>query len=137
MPTVLDLRKARATIEALAAPLTEAGAKVGLVISPRETRFVRLATFVGYPGTENGVGGATFHGSARNENLVMVYFDRPCRVSGVSHRSQGSVLYDVEVAQRGLTLLKIVRDSSTSGHVAVTTLPSTLLLAVTPAKFWH
>jgi len=129
----LDLAEVRPTLKRLAARLTSEGANAGLVVTPSSTRFARFATDVAYPGTDRGIGGTTFHGSRPNETLLMVYFDRRCQVVGVFHGRTAIVTYNVNIAQPGVHLLSLVRESPTSVQVNVTALPLPLILSVVPS----
>ncbi len=130
--TTLDLANIRATAEQSAAVLTREATEAGLVTRPRETRIARLATTVSHPETKKGVGLTVFRRLATHESLIMVYFDRPCHLSGVVHARGAEVKYDVNVDKAGLRLLKIVKESSTRYGVTGSKTPEDMSLRIVP-----
>jgi hypothetical protein len=131
----LNLASAQQAVERSAAPLTKQGADSGLTITPPDAKFARFSTVVAYLDTDKGVGGASFRGSRRNETLLMVYFERPCKVSGVTHSRTATVTYNVGIARSGVHLLSLVRDSASSAHVTeVVTLSGPLTLSIVPSR---
>ncbi len=133
-PSTLDLATMKPTIERLAVPLTDSATRDGLVVIPRETRLARLSTVVAHPNTEKGVGAASFRGSPPSETLVIVYFDRPCKVSGSVRGPTATVSYDVTIEKRGVYMLRIVRDSPEAARVTMAARPVQLVLGVVPRR---
>jgi hypothetical protein len=81
----LDLGRKKTAIDASAAPLTKAAADAGLAITPPDTRIARLATVTtSIDDPAKSIGGTGFLGAAPGDALLMVYFDRPCTLSGVA-----------------------------------------------------
>ena len=133
-PTILDLEEIITTVESSAASVTKEAAKAGLVVTPKEARFARFVTLVAYPETGKGVGGARFQTTEGNQTILLVYFDRPCQLSGVAHARGGSISYDVHVASRGIHLLMAVRDEQSNVRVTNASVPAVLVLRITPHK---
>jgi hypothetical protein len=129
----LDLRALTEKLTSLAEPLRRDATEGELLITPKETRFARLATLVAYPENGKPVGGATFRRS-RDEALLLVYFDRACRVLGVVHRPRGEISYDISAPRRGMYVIKLVRESQSVGRAELSSPPPILTLAITPAK---
>jgi hypothetical protein len=103
----------------------------GLVTAPKETRIARLATVV-YQKPEKGLGRSTFRRIAAHESLILVYFDRPCYLSGAIHTRESEIAYDVNVDKAGLQWLKIVKKSSTRYAVSASKSPQEIFLRIVP-----
>lgn len=100
-----------------AKPQVASFVQTGLHIDPVDTRFLRVSTLLASPG-DSYVG---FIDPESKNELLLMYFDRPCRVTGVAAGEvDGEMLtltYDVTVKTAGLVW--IVRSSSGSnGFVA-------------------
>jgi hypothetical protein len=130
--TSLDLKDIHMTAEQSAAILNREATKAGLVTTPKETRVARLATVVVNPETKKGVGGAIFRSRATHESLLVVYFDRPCHLTGVVHAQNNEVTYDVSVENAGLHLLKIAKGASTRYRVTASNVPKDISLRILP-----
>ena len=130
--TTLDLAGIRTRAEQSAAILTREATEAGLVTTPKETRVARMATVVVNPETKKGVGGATFRNRATHESLIVVYFDRPCHLTGVVHAQNNEVTYGVSVGEAGLHLLKIAKEASTRYRVTASNVPKDISLRILP-----
>ena len=132
-PAKLDLGQKKAEIERAAAPLTRAAADAGLVIVPPETRFARLSTIAASAGdADKGLGSTGFRSAAAGESLMMVYFDRPCTLSGVIRNRGSRVVYNIEIAKPGVHLIRLVRDTPSSVRAVAWAMPEKLFLGITP-----
>jgi hypothetical protein len=99
--------------------LSSAAAAAGFMLTPSDARLLRIAT--GLLSKEPAWHSATtgFADSSTKKTLVLVYFDRPCRLSGavVTHPSGGGTRtddYDVVIEKAGLNWLgstKVGEDS--------------------------
>jgi hypothetical protein len=134
MPTILDLGDLITAVTSLAAPLTKEAAAAGLVVTPKETRFARFATLVANPETGKGVGGARFETTEVDQTILLVYFDRPCQLSGVVRDRDNSIYFDVRVTSRGMHLLLVARDGQSNARVTHAAVPSVFILGITPRK---
>jgi hypothetical protein len=131
----LRLSQKKTAIDAAAAPLTKAAADAGLAITPADTRIARLATITtsaGDPG--KSIGGTGFLGAAAGDALLMVYFDRPCTLSGVARRRGSMVTYNIEIATSGVHLIRLVRDTPSTARAIASPMPEKLFLGITPQQ---
>jgi hypothetical protein len=95
-------------------------------ISPRETRFARVATI----GWSNAYarGSAGFIDAETRDGLLLAYFDRPCRLSGTSVRGGQTDVYDVTVDSAGWVWLTGSQDAWHSSLRRATTPHPTLVV---------
>jgi hypothetical protein len=79
-----------------------------LTIDPIDTRFARVAHFVRYESAPRAPGPSRFVDSGSKDNLLLVYFDRPCHLTGTltyGGAEPGSREYDVVIEHAGLNWL--------------------------------
>jgi hypothetical protein len=79
-----------------------------LQIDPIDTRFARVAHFVRYESAPRAPGPTRFVDSGSKDNLLLVYFDRPCHLTGTltyGGAEPGSREYDVVIEHAGLNWL--------------------------------
>lgn len=119
----LDLNLLGERVEGETAPLTDNAARSGLVIAPEATRIARVATFAANPVTRRTIGYTGFTDSVSREPLLLVYFDRPCRVSGVVRWMGEEYFHDVTIAHRGFHWLRISETSR--GRFSIQNTPGT------------
>jgi hypothetical protein len=108
----------------------------GWKIEPAETRFARLATTISYSGTDKGRLLIGFRDSVSKKSLVLVFFDRPCRLTGTAqnHGPYGETIentIDVTVKSAGLNWLETT-EKGTAIYItnATAVAPSRLILVV-------
>jgi hypothetical protein len=82
------------TVAPYAQPLTAAQAAVGTVVTPAQTRFLRLSAFIADKKTGNSVMGGGF-GEKLGARAMLTYFDRPCTLR--ERTMEGDDLVDVSV----------------------------------------
>jgi hypothetical protein len=79
-----------------------------LTIDPIDTGFARVAHFVRYESAPRAPGPSRFVDSGSKDNLLLVYFDRPCHLTGTltyGGAEPGSREYDVVIEHAGLNWL--------------------------------
>jgi hypothetical protein len=118
-----------AKVKPFAAPLTVRSSNSGLAINPASTKLVRLGTFLHDAQTGDSVSGAGFYVPPSLDNLVLVYFDRACTISGTVKSSVGDVIHDVTIPAAGMHWLRMTRIASNTLTVHVDPHPPVVLLA--------
>lgn len=103
------------------ATLTDDAATAGWRIDPGDTRLARVATTIAHEGTPGLMVG--FADSDSKSNLLLVFFDRPCRLTGtvLVHAREGQTTtfaIDVIVEKAGLNWLNMTGDLQ--GHDVIT-----------------
>lgn len=105
----IDLNKIKKQMAAGAATLRDGPGARGLVVKPAQTRFARLATFALSPKRPRSLGGGAFMDPVSRNLLILVYVDRPCRITG-RQRAPGMVAdYDVHFKSAGFHWLEADR----------------------------
>jgi hypothetical protein len=130
----INLPVVRAMLDQESATITVAAAKAGLKIEPAATRFARLATAVVLPQSERRPLGIGFVDSYSKRKFTLVFFDRPCRVTGTLVSNKGTeTTVDVIIEKAGLGWLEIPEDG-TNTHVTNAGMPSHLIFVVQPPR---
>jgi hypothetical protein len=125
----LNVLLVEAKVKPFAAPLTARSSSSGLAIDPASTKLVRLGTFLHDAQTGEWVSGAGFYVPPSLDNLVLVYFDRACRISGTFKSSVGDLIHDVTIPAAGMHWLRTTRIASNTLSVRVDPHPPVVLLA--------
>lgn len=133
-PSVLDLASAESKLEKIATPLTDVGISAGLRIDPPEARLARLGIFAADADTGNGVPGYTSLIGPSKEIYSIVYFDRPCVLTGVAHSEGKSVTYNVRILGSGIHILAMTQDSPATFTVSQGEPPNLITLSIVPNK---
>ena len=82
----LQLNKIWKLASAAAKPLTDGAKKSGISITPAKTRMLRVGTFLVDQDKQSLLlADVQFRDSMDDIPLVLVYVDRPCRISGIVH----------------------------------------------------
>lgn len=111
----VDLGRLRSLSEQ-ATKINELGLAIGGKIVPADTRFIRVATdfeYIGSPTTAHRIG---FLDLATNDPLLLVFFDRPCHLTGIADlppRPEGEIsryVFDVTIDQAGFNWLAMHND---------------------------
>ena len=94
-----------------ATALNSAAAAAGFTITPSDARLVRVATVLLSTEPAWHSAGTSLADAVTMKTLVLVYFDRPCRLSGavIAHPSSGGTRtdnYDVVIEKAGLNWLE-------------------------------
>jgi hypothetical protein len=133
----INLSDLLVTLNEQSATLTNDAETAGWRIDPTETRFARVATTISHEGTSSLMIG--FVDSASKSNLLLVFFDRPCRLTGtvLVHPREGQTttfVVDVTVEQAGLNWLKMTGNSQGHDLITNTQVPSKPLFVVAPVE---
>jgi hypothetical protein len=95
--------------------ITAEGVEFGWKIHPVETRFSRVSTTFDFVGSALDVNKVGFFDLEGNDVLLLVFFDRPCRLTGTINIPPGEAdfthyLYDVTIDKAGFNWLAIHKD---------------------------
>jgi hypothetical protein len=134
LPTIeIDTSRFSAAIEPHAATMTATQAAAGLQIAPADTKFARASTLLEWKGTPGSGLHIAFIDSDDSSILTLVFFDRPCRLTGTVKRDNSTTVYDVTIEKAGLSWLVRTPKGSTESvvHVAQVAIHPTLLIAPT------
>jgi len=126
LPTIeINLRSLSSAIGQQAATLTSSGVAAGLQVTPADTKFTRVSTFLkwrkwrGRHSLQIGFADPDDDSST----LTLVYFDRPCRLTGTVERlyrgEKETFVYDVTIEKAGLSWLITIPKGSTESVVRV------------------
>jgi hypothetical protein len=118
----LQLQKIWSAASAAAKPLTEGAKKSGISIAPAKTRMLRVGTFLVDQDKQSLLlADVQFRDSMDDIPLVLVYVDRPCRMSGVVHgvtEGRADVVdLDVNLQSAGFHWLSFVPQAD--GHAVI------------------
>ncbi len=80
--TVVSLDDAQRLLESQALTLKDVAMTKGLSVRPKDTKFSRVGTFPHDAYTSELIGGGGFIDPASRNNLILMYFDRPSRITG-------------------------------------------------------
>jgi hypothetical protein len=128
----IHLTALRDALDTQAATIAAAAAKAGWKIEPADTRFARLATTIVTADKARGPFWVGFVDSASKNKLLLVFFDRPCRLTGtVAIHENGTTTYtvDVSIEKPGLNWLAIT-SSGSDRRLTNAELPSRLIFLV-------
>ena len=133
-PSVLDLGSAESQLKSISTPLTEDGLKAGLRVNPPDARLARLGIFVANADTGKGVPGYASLIGPSKEIYSIVYFDRPCVLSGVAHSEGKTVTYDIQILSPGIQLLAMAKVSPATFVVSRAEPQNLITLNIVPSK---
>ncbi|MEM7081914.1 MAG: hypothetical protein AAF465_04215 [Pseudomonadota bacterium] len=106
-------RARSASIPKLESPLTS-----GMLITPSDTRFARMGSFLFDAVSGEQLGGAGFIDIASQHFLLLTYFDQSCIITGESRYPNGTVWrYNVKIPAAGFHWIEI--DTTSSSYVSV------------------
>jgi hypothetical protein len=128
----IDLLAIQTMLDRSAATLTAEAVNQGLKIEPAETRVARLATTMRVPLDRQYLLGIGFFDSQTKQGRTLVFFDRPCRVTGMLKTPSGTpASVDLTIQRSGLTWLEIP-DNGADGPVKIVDMSSELIFAAQP-----
>ena len=105
----LDLNALAASTGQYAEPLTAAALAQGFRIEPAETRIARVGTYNYDALTGAAIGGTAFIEPVDRGLLILIYVDRPCRLSGTVRVSETqSAELDALVPDAGFHWLRVL-----------------------------
>jgi hypothetical protein len=114
---LLDLRMMTGKIDAASTTLVKNGFTRGLVMTPQETRFARVATQARDAATDKGIGATVFLEPTSRDYLVMVFVDRSCAYTGTVRIGNDIVEYDVRLEHGGFHWLRYYRREAGGGFL--------------------
>ena len=103
----LDLERLRENAARFASPLNPQMAAAGMVVEPHNARFARVGTFVSVSQTDRSMASGVFVQPETRIALALVYFDEPCRISGLLRLGFVEANHDIVIASRGLHWIRI------------------------------
>jgi hypothetical protein len=105
-----------------------------LQIDPPDARIARLAPLALQPDGIEQVATTDWMDASRHERLMLVYFDRPARITGVLVRDDYTIRYNIRATQPGY--IWIARRPTEDGEQMYTEVekPESVLLVLTPPE---
>jgi hypothetical protein len=114
----LDLRELSDVAGKQSATLTPAASASGWKIAPEDTRFIRVATNLNYKAPHRQLPMTKFVDLQSDRLLMLVYFDRPCQLTGaIAERGGGHDEVNVTVGEAGLHWLEVTGGASEPNHL--------------------
>ena len=104
-----------------------------LKIDPADTRIARLAPLALQPDGIDQVATVDWIDGATHERLMLVYVDRPCRITGALVRNDYTIRYNVRAAAAGYIWIGRRRMEDGEQMYTEVAQPQTVYLALTPA----
>lgn len=117
----IDLSSIGSSIALYATPLLSTPYNTGIKVTPAEAKLVRVGTFA-YSGTDGRIIGSTgisAEGLPENNGLMLVYFDRPTRLTGTAEYEGVVVQHEVNVKGAGFVWLISEEISQTEYKISV------------------
>jgi hypothetical protein len=108
----------------------------GLSVQPADTRFARISTILMKKGSPAYGTAAGFVNAYSYDPMTLFYFDRPCRVTGMTsddHGAASPTTYDVDVKRAGLTWLVAIPQESGGALVLVANESTPKMIVAAPA----
>jgi hypothetical protein len=108
----------------------------GLNVEPADTRFARISTILMKKGSPAYGMAAGFINAYSYDPMTLFYFDRPCRVTGMTsgdHGAPSPITYDAEVKKAGLTWLVAIQQESGGTIVLVANESTPKMFVAAPA----
>ncbi|WP_317932169.1 hypothetical protein [Halioxenophilus sp. WMMB6] len=81
-----------------------------LVVTPADTKVVRLASYHSYPHYSEPAGSGGFVDRNSGNPLVLVYFSQPVTISGILELDQQTLVHELEIPSAGWHWLELVSD---------------------------
>lgn len=107
---VIDIDQIQAAYGRVATRMTVDAAAYGYKMIPEETRFTRIGTSFSYDGPRRAGLRIRFADSESKNTLELVFFDRPCRITGTIRKPGKDAIeqiVDVTIDKAGLTWLEL------------------------------
>jgi hypothetical protein len=131
------LSELQTELDQQSATITVGAAKAGWRIEPAETRFARLGTSFAIADKNLGPFAAGLADSVSKNILFIVFFDRPCRLTGtVVTPENGATTYtiDATIEKAGLNWLEVTKEG-TNRRITKVGVPSHFLYVVQRPTF--
>ena len=124
----VDFKRLQA-IGAQSTTMTSQGTAFGWKIVPADTRFSRVSTTIGFQGSTGNVSRVGFEDAVSKNVLLLVFFDRPCHLTGtiVTPPRAGEVskhVFDVTIDRPGFHWLVVEGDQAHDSAVVHHAKPS-------------
>ena len=103
----LELESALPGLQEGAATLRATADSEGLSVKPARTRLARIGTFPFDAKTLEPLGEGGFIDGRTREHMILVYFDRPCVLSGTLNVDQEVYVHDIVIPAAGFHFLRI------------------------------
>ena len=133
----IDLNSLEAAIEQQAKTMTTEAARY-LQVVPADTKFARVSTLLDWRGPPAGTLSVAFLDPNDSKNsLGLVFFDRPCRMTGTTTSKSGekrTLVVDLTITKPGLTWIVVAPDGTDGSVMSVA--PGTMrpLLVIAPPE---
>jgi hypothetical protein len=106
----------------LAAPLTREAIQSGLRMFPRQTRLARVSTTLSTKQNDHTI--TAFYDMHAKHSLVLVYVDRPCRITGTviqpnTDSAPTTMVWNVKLSQAGLHWLAFIPEGHSKEGVTL------------------
>jgi hypothetical protein len=100
-PTPVQMRE----LQLLITRFSKVANNTGLTVIPSDTRFARVSTFGYFKGINENTGAGFF---SDNGNFIMLmYFDRPCTLSGSVYLNNKKVSHDINIKSAGFHWIEV------------------------------
>jgi len=83
------------------ASVDETSTVSNLDISPKDTKIVRLGTKVTLQNNDTTLGETAFVNNKTSQNVILVYFDRACKIKGNYNMGGEVILIDISIPEPG------------------------------------
>jgi len=103
----LELENALPGLQDGATLLQTVAETAGLTIRPAQTRLARIGTFPFDAKTLEPLGEGGFIDGNTREHLILMYFNRPCVLSGTLYIDQNEYVHDIAIPAAGFHFLRV------------------------------
>ena len=103
----LELENALPGLQDGATILQTVAETAGLTIRPAQARLARIGTFPFDAQTLEPLGEGGFIDATTREHLILMYFDRPCVLSGTLYINQDEYVHDIAIPAAGFHFLRL------------------------------
>lgn len=112
--------------------LVKAALTDGLSVVPEETSFLRAATMAFDQQTRKPFGAGSLIDEASGDNLMLMYFDQPCRISGSVVSGDVRYEHDIDIPVAGWHWIAGTQPSQKISRLrALQTIPASVVFAIT------
>ena len=112
----IDLTEREDEVNRTILPLSDEWRESGLHIEPQDTRIGRLGTFAYSLEDGRQIGAGGFIDPATRRNLILLYVDRACRLTGELSMENRTYRHELEFAEQGFHWI-VVEETSRSSRL--------------------
>jgi hypothetical protein len=112
----VDLTESKDMIDRTILPLSDEWQQSGLNIEPQDARIGRLGTFAYSLEDGQQIGAGGFIDTTTRRNLILLYVDRPCRLTGELSMDNRTYRHELEFAEKGFHWI-VVEETSRSSRI--------------------